>query len=71
LAAAEKPRSPSTIRAIALLPADYGVLAVTFALWGWPPLFLAAYTLLLAANILIGGLLLITWFRGLSRPATP
>lgn len=63
--------APSTIRAIALLPADYGILAVAFVLWVWSPLFLVAYTLLFAANVVIALLLLVKWFRELSRPANP
>lgn len=58
-------KSPSALRAIALLPADYGVLALSFVLWGWPPLFLAAYSILLVANVVIMLLLLAKWFRAL------
>jgi hypothetical protein len=61
--------SPSLVRAVGLLPADYGILAVTFVLWVWPPLFLIAYTALFAANAVIACLLLIKWFRELNRPA--
>lgn len=62
---------PSTLRAVALLPADYGILAVAFVFWVWAPLFLVVYTLLFAANVVIAGLLLVKWFRELSRPANP
>ncbi|MGO4301326.1 CDP-alcohol phosphatidyltransferase family protein [Leifsonia sp. RAF41] len=62
---------PSTLRAIALLPADYGILAIAFVLWVWPPLFIVVYTLLFAANVIIALLLLVKWFRELSRPANP
>lgn len=70
-AAPAAPSAPSTVRALALLPADYGILAVAFVLWSWPPLFLVAYTLLFAANVVIAALLLVKWFRELSRPAAP
>jgi len=33
-----------------LLPTDTGVLCLAFVLWGWPPLFIAAYTALFALN---------------------
>lgn len=61
----QQPRTPSTIRAIALLPADYGILALSFVLFGWPILFLIVYTLLLAANLVVAMLLLLKWFREL------
>ena len=69
--ASPSPASPSTLRAIALLPADYGILAIAFVLWVWPPLFIVVYTLLFAANVIIALLLLVKWFRELSRPANP
>lgn len=56
-------RSPSMLRAVVLLPADYGILAVSFALWGWPSIFLGVYGLLAAANLVIMLLLLNKWFR--------
>jgi phosphatidylglycerophosphate synthase len=65
----EAPRAPSTLRALALLPADYGILALSFLLWWWAPLFLTVYTLLFAANTVIAVLLVVKWFRELSRPA--
>jgi phosphatidylglycerophosphate synthase len=55
----------STVRAVALLPADYGVLAVVFVLWGAPVVFQTAYTLLFVANAAIAALLLTKWFREL------
>lgn len=55
-------REPSTVRALALLPADYGILALSFVLFGWPAAFLVAYALLLAANLVIAVLLLVKWF---------
>ncbi len=50
----------------ALLPTDHGVLCLTFLLWGWQPLFTAAYAGLLAVNaayLLAFGR---HWFRRLS-----
>lgn len=57
--------APSTVRALALLPADYGVLALSFVLWGIPSLFQSAYGLLLIANTILAALLLAKWFREL------
>ena len=59
-------RRPSRARAIALLPADYGILSLSFILTGWPGAFVGAYSLLLAANTLVMALLLGKWFRTLS-----
>ena len=63
--ASPEPRPPSIVRAIALLPADYGILAVSFLLFAWPPVYLPVYTLLLVANIGIMILLLRKWFHEL------
>lgn len=60
-------RHPNTLRAVALLPADYGILAVIFCLWGLPAVFIPVYTLLFAANALLLALLLAKWFREVSR----
>jgi phosphatidylglycerophosphate synthase len=57
------PASP--VRALALLPADYGVLALCFLLWGLPGVFQTVYALLLAANAVLLVLLLTKWFREL------
>ena len=62
-------REPSALRAIALLPADYGILAVTFAFLGWPWLFIAVYGLLFVSNLAIMVMLLSKWFRALSVPS--
>lgn len=59
-------RHPSLLRAIALLPADYGVLAVGFVLWG-TPVFRFWYAGLTAVNGAICCALLIKWFRKLTR----
>jgi len=64
--AAPATRRPSTTRALALLPADYGVLALSFVLLGAPLVFLGVYTALAVANAGIMLLLLVKWFRALS-----
>jgi len=58
--------SPSTIRAVALLPADYGILALAFLAWGAGPAFFVIYALLGVATALIAGGLLTKWFRTLA-----
>lgn len=58
--------APSTLRAIALLPADYGILAVSFVFLGWPWLFIIVYGLLFLTNAVIMTLLLSKWFRSLT-----
>lgn len=73
LATSESPSaesSPSTLRAIALLPADYGVLAVSFVLWGVRPAFLTVYTVLFVATTLIAAALCLKWFRSLTRASS-
>lgn len=56
----------STVRAVALLPADYGILALAFLLWGIQPAFLVVYAALLVATAIIAAALSAKWFRGLS-----
>lgn len=58
--------SPSTVRSVALLPADYGILALAFVLWGAQPVFLVAYAALFTATTVIAAALCVKWFRGLS-----
>lgn len=58
--------TPSTARAVLLLPADYGVLAVAFVLWGAPQLFIVVYAALLLATTVITALLCRKWFRTLT-----
>jgi phosphatidylglycerophosphate synthase len=56
----------SQIRAIALVPADYGVLAVSFVLWGASTAFIAVYAVLFIATSAIAAALGVKWFRALS-----
>jgi phosphatidylglycerophosphate synthase len=66
-AEASGPAAPaSRLRAIALLPADYGVLALCFALWGLPAAFTAAYSALFAATTVIAATLSVKWYRSLT-----
>lgn len=56
---------PSAIKSLGLLPADYGVLCLSFLLIGVPVLFGAAYTTLFVLNAAICVLLLRKWFKTL------
>ena len=60
------PGGRSWLRSVLVVPMDYGVLCLCFALYGVLPLFLAAYTLIVAATA--GFLLLasVKWFREIS-----
>ncbi len=57
---------PSTARAIALVPADYGVLCWCFVLWGVPELFVLVYTVVLVMNAVILVAFLVKWFDELT-----
>jgi len=52
-------------RALALLPADYGVLCWTFVLWGAPAVFRYVYLSLFLLNSVILVAFLIKWFSEL------
>jgi phosphatidylglycerophosphate synthase len=58
--------APSSLRAVGLLPADFGILALSFVLWGSPEVFAWVYLTLAALNALILIGLLAKWFGELS-----
>lgn len=60
---------PSSVRAVILLTADFGILALSFALWGFPGVFFVVYALLLLATTVITTLLCVKWFRSLAASA--
>ncbi|MEU1089865.1 CDP-alcohol phosphatidyltransferase family protein [Streptomyces sp. NPDC005576] len=55
----------SRVRAVALLPADYGVFCLVFLLLGEPTAFLAGYTALAVVHALFLVAFLAKWFREL------
>ena len=55
------------IRSLLVLPTDYGVLCITFLLFGVPTVFVPLYALLFLANLAFALLALPKWFRELSR----
>ncbi|MEU9061029.1 CDP-alcohol phosphatidyltransferase family protein [Streptomyces sp. NPDC048430] len=62
----EGPAAPvSRIRAVALLPADYGVFCLVFLLLGAPGAFRAGYAVLAAVHALFLVAFLVKWFREL------
>ncbi len=68
--AADAPGRPWWLRAVAVLPMDYGVLCLSFVLLGVLPAFLLVYTLLFVATAAFTLLASASWFREL-RSWTP
>lgn len=66
----DAPKAASMVRAVGMLPADYGILCVSFILWGWSTLFFVAYAAIFALTTAITVLLLIKWFRLLNAHST-
>lgn len=62
--------APSRLRAVALLPVDYGVFCAVFLLLGSEEVFIGGYVLFFAAHGLFLGAFLVKWFRELSAPRT-
>lgn len=56
-------RDSSRVRAIALIPADYGLLALTFVTFGHSAVHRWIYSALLVLNAVLLGALLLRWFR--------
>ncbi|QEE60494.1 CDP-alcohol phosphatidyltransferase family protein [Salinibacterium sp. dk2585] len=70
--ATDGPGRPSWLRAVLVLPMDYGVLCLSFLFLGAMPVFLALYTFIAAATALFLIAALVKWFREmttLGRPA--
>ncbi|MET7344439.1 CDP-alcohol phosphatidyltransferase family protein [Streptomyces sp. NPDC005547] len=59
------PAPPSRLRAVALLPADYGVFCLVFLLLGDETAFRYGYAVLAAVHALFLALFLAKWFREL------
>ena len=53
------------MRAVGLVPADYGVLCLAFVLWGSADAFSAVYVVLLVLNALIMVGFLARWYSEL------
>jgi len=63
--ATDAPGRPSWMRAVLVLPMDYGVLCLSFVLLGWLPGFLVLYTLIVLATTLFLFAAAVSWFREL------
>jgi phosphatidylglycerophosphate synthase len=63
--------APSRLRAVALLPVDYGVLCAVFVLLGGERAFRAGYAALCACYVLFCAAFLVKWFRELSAARSP
>lgn len=61
---------PSWLRALAVLPMDYGVLCLSFLLLGALPVFMVVYTVIFVATGLFLALAAVKWFRELRSAGT-
>ncbi|HAQ59669.1 MAG TPA: CDP-alcohol phosphatidyltransferase [Microbacterium sp.] len=50
-------------RSLLMLPTDYGVLCLVFVFWGWGPVFLLFYGILMLLNGVFLSLAAVKWFR--------
>lgn len=57
----------SVLYSLAVVPTDYGLICLVFALLWWQPVFMGAYTLLLLANAGFLVLALNKWYREVKR----
>lgn len=70
-AARDEPGRPSWLRAVLVLPMDYGVQCLVFVLIGAPIVFAVVYTLVAAATTLFLAAASVKWFRDIrALPAT-
>lgn len=60
---------PSWVRSLLVVPMDYGLLCLSFLLYGAVPVFLGIYTAIFAATAAFLVLAAVKWFRELGRPA--
>lgn len=61
--------STGALRAILILPSDYGFFCLICVLWGFPLVFFGAYTVMLVGNAGILLLALSKWYRQLGASA--
>lgn len=64
--ASDAPGRPSWVRAVLVVPMDYGLLCLSFVLLGAPTVFMVVYTLIVAATAAFLALAAVKWFRELS-----
>jgi phosphatidylglycerophosphate synthase len=58
---------PSVARSLLVMPTDYGLLCLVFALLGAAPVFLAVYAVLFAATAMYVALASVKWFGEMGR----
>lgn len=61
------PTRATPVRSMLKIPTDYGVLCLAFALLGAPALFLGVYTFLAAGTLGYLSLIVVKWYRDVSR----
>lgn len=64
-------RPPSTVRGMALLPLDYGLLCLVFVFLGNQRVFFTLYAALLVAHVMFVPAFFAKWFRELSSLGSP
>ncbi|MFE4950628.1 CDP-alcohol phosphatidyltransferase family protein [Leifsonia sp. NPDC056665] len=69
--AEDLPGRPSWLRAVLVLPMDYGVLCLSFVLLGWMAAFQVVYTVILIATALFLLAAAVRWFRELRTEGSP
>ncbi|CAN7326939.1 CDP-alcohol phosphatidyltransferase family protein [Knoellia sp. LjRoot47] len=60
----------SALRAVLMLPADYGSTCLVFLLWGWPTVFAGTWAALLGVQAVLTALFLRRWRHDLAAPRT-
>jgi phosphatidylglycerophosphate synthase len=65
--AARSEQRPSRLRAVLVLPVDYGILCLVFLLAAWPAVFLTAYGVLFAGTAGYLALASVKWFGEMGR----
>lgn len=62
---ADDSAGPSWLRSVLVVPMDYGVLCLSFLIYGATPLFMALYTAIFAATAAFLAMASVKWFREL------
>jgi len=64
---ADDSAGPSWLRSLLVVPMDYGVLCLSFLVYGAIPLFMALYTAIFAATTAFLAMASVKWFRELQK----
>lgn len=60
-------RPPSNLRALLLVPVDYGIFCIVFIAYGFPAVFVVIYTVFAVIRVVYLILFLAKWFKELSN----